>query len=141
VAVCPLPGTEVAFEKEVKYERFFAPFPIMNCLRVGRSDECPNHIHENCIHRRLVPVRERGTEYRLAPHQADNGAEDSRQRQERGKCLLEALTAGGRKGGQKDKSECDAEQHLPRIKLRGIARRNSCMVVTSNHPTSCALFL
>jgi hypothetical protein len=24
VAVCLLPGTEVAFEKEVKYERFFA---------------------------------------------------------------------------------------------------------------------
>jgi len=26
VAVCLLPGTEVAFEKEVKYERFFAFF-------------------------------------------------------------------------------------------------------------------
>jgi hypothetical protein len=29
VAVCLLPGTEVAFEKEVKYERFFAFFPNM----------------------------------------------------------------------------------------------------------------
>jgi hypothetical protein len=29
VAVCLLPGTEVAFEKEVKYERFFALFPNM----------------------------------------------------------------------------------------------------------------
>jgi hypothetical protein len=27
VAVCLLPGTEVAFEKEVKYERFFALLP------------------------------------------------------------------------------------------------------------------
>jgi hypothetical protein len=27
VAVCLLPGTEVAFEKEVNYERFFALFP------------------------------------------------------------------------------------------------------------------
>jgi hypothetical protein len=27
VAVCLLPGTEVAFEKEVKYERFFTLFP------------------------------------------------------------------------------------------------------------------
>jgi hypothetical protein len=27
VAVCLLPGTEVAFEKEVKYERFFILFP------------------------------------------------------------------------------------------------------------------
>jgi len=26
VAVCLLPGTEIAFEKEVKYERFFALF-------------------------------------------------------------------------------------------------------------------
>jgi hypothetical protein len=29
VAVCLLPGTEVAFKKEVKYERFFALFPSM----------------------------------------------------------------------------------------------------------------
>jgi hypothetical protein len=29
VAVCLLPGTEVAFEKEVKYERFFTLFPNM----------------------------------------------------------------------------------------------------------------
>jgi hypothetical protein len=29
VAVCLLPGTEVAFEKEVKYKRFFALLPNM----------------------------------------------------------------------------------------------------------------
>jgi hypothetical protein len=29
VAVCLLPGTEIAFEKEVKYERSFALFPSM----------------------------------------------------------------------------------------------------------------
>jgi hypothetical protein len=29
VAVCLLPGTEVAFEKEVEYERFFTLFPNM----------------------------------------------------------------------------------------------------------------
>jgi hypothetical protein len=29
VAVCLLPGTEVAFEKEVKYERTFSLFPSM----------------------------------------------------------------------------------------------------------------
>ncbi|HEY6676858.1 MAG TPA: hypothetical protein VIZ87_08715 [Terrimicrobium sp.] len=29
VAVCLLPGTEVAFENEVKYERFFILFPSM----------------------------------------------------------------------------------------------------------------
>jgi hypothetical protein len=29
VAVCLLPGTEIAFEKEVEYERFFAFFPNM----------------------------------------------------------------------------------------------------------------
>ena len=29
VAVCLLPGTEIAFEKQVKYERFFVLFPSM----------------------------------------------------------------------------------------------------------------
>jgi len=29
VAVCLLPGTEIAFEQEVRYERFFALFPKM----------------------------------------------------------------------------------------------------------------
>ena len=37
VAVCLLPGTEVAFEKEVKYERFFAPFPIMKFRRLEKK--------------------------------------------------------------------------------------------------------
>src|SRR6266498_1169485 len=33
VAVCLLPGTEIAFENEVEYERFFVPLPNIN---VGR---------------------------------------------------------------------------------------------------------
>jgi hypothetical protein len=33
VAVCLLPGTEVAFEKEVKYERFFAFLPNMKLAK------------------------------------------------------------------------------------------------------------
>ena len=37
VAVCLLPGTEVAFEKEVKYERFFALFPSMKFGRLGEK--------------------------------------------------------------------------------------------------------
>jgi hypothetical protein len=37
VAVCLLPGTEVAFEKEVRYERFFAPFPIMKFGRLEKK--------------------------------------------------------------------------------------------------------
>ena len=36
VAVCFLPGTEVAFEKEVKYERFFALFPSMKFGSLGK---------------------------------------------------------------------------------------------------------
>jgi hypothetical protein len=35
--VCLLPGTEVAFEKEVKYERFFARFPIMKLGKLGKK--------------------------------------------------------------------------------------------------------
>jgi len=60
---------------------------------------------ENCVDRRLVPVRERGTEYRLAPHRARNGAKDSRQCQERGKCLAKTSTAEGREGDEKDEAE------------------------------------
>ena len=37
VAVCLLPGTEVAFEKEVKYERFFALFPSMKFGSLGKK--------------------------------------------------------------------------------------------------------
>ena len=36
-AVCLLPGTEVAFEKEVKYERFFALFPSMKFGKLGKK--------------------------------------------------------------------------------------------------------
>jgi len=37
VAVCLLPGTEVAFETEVKYERFFALFPSMKFGKLGKK--------------------------------------------------------------------------------------------------------
>ena len=41
VAVCLLPGTEIAFENEVEYERFFTLFPNMRLgkkvARSGRS--------------------------------------------------------------------------------------------------------
>jgi len=37
VAVCLLPGTEVAFEQEVKYERFFAVFPSMKFGKLGKK--------------------------------------------------------------------------------------------------------
>ena len=37
VAVCLLPGTEVAFEREVKYERFFALFPSMKVGKLGKK--------------------------------------------------------------------------------------------------------
>ena len=37
VAVCLLPGTEVAFENEVKYERFFALFPSMKFRKLGKK--------------------------------------------------------------------------------------------------------
>ena len=37
VAVCLLPGTEVAFEKEVKYERFFVLFPSLKFGTLGKK--------------------------------------------------------------------------------------------------------
>jgi hypothetical protein len=36
VAVCLLPGTEIAFEKEVQYERFFVLFPSMKHRSLGK---------------------------------------------------------------------------------------------------------
>jgi len=57
------------------------------------------------VDRRLVPMRQDGTEYRLASHRCGNGAEDSRQRQERGKCLAKTSTTEGREGDEKDEAE------------------------------------
>src|SRR6266568_5889837 len=37
VAVCLLPGTEIAFEKEVKYERCFALFASMKFGKLGKK--------------------------------------------------------------------------------------------------------
>jgi hypothetical protein len=37
VAVCLSPGTEVAFEHEVKYERFFALFPSMKFGKLAKK--------------------------------------------------------------------------------------------------------
>ena len=37
MAVCLLPGTEVAFEKEVKYERFFVLFPSLKFGTLGKK--------------------------------------------------------------------------------------------------------
>ena len=37
VAVCLLPGTEVAFEKEVQYERFFVLIPGMKHGKLGKK--------------------------------------------------------------------------------------------------------
>ena len=37
VSVCLLPGTEIAFEKEVQYERFFVLFPMMKFGKLGKK--------------------------------------------------------------------------------------------------------
>ena len=37
MAVCLLPGTEVAFEKEVQYERFFVLFPSLKFGTLGKK--------------------------------------------------------------------------------------------------------
>ena len=35
--MCLFPGTEIAFEKEVKYERFFVLFPSMEFGKLGKK--------------------------------------------------------------------------------------------------------
>ena len=49
VAVCLLPGTEIAFEKEVKYERTFALFPNMKLgKKVARFQQI--NMGKPCVH-------------------------------------------------------------------------------------------
>ena len=45
VAVCLLPGTEIAFEKEVQYERFFVLFPSMKHGKLGNKVAQFRQIH------------------------------------------------------------------------------------------------
>jgi hypothetical protein len=46
VAVCLLPGTEVAFEQEVRYERFFALFPKMKPGKTARFRQINGRHHD-----------------------------------------------------------------------------------------------
>ena len=52
VAVCLLPGTEIAFEKEVKYERFFALLPSMKFgkLRKKVAQFRQINVGKPCVH-------------------------------------------------------------------------------------------
>src|SRR5215831_8416545 len=73
-------GIKVAecFDRRVASEwRELSGAGVWSCVRECRSDEGSSDMDKNCVHRRLVPVRERGTEYRLATHCARNGAEDN----------------------------------------------------------------
>ena len=53
VAVCLLPGTEVAFEKEVQYERFFSLLPNMklgkNVARFRRINMDNPNVHHDAL--------------------------------------------------------------------------------------------
>ena len=52
VAVCLLPGTEIAFEKEVKYERFFVLFPSMKFgkLETKAAQFRQINVGKPCVH-------------------------------------------------------------------------------------------
>ena len=55
VAVCLLPGTEVTFEKDVKYERFLALFPSMKFGTLGKKVAQFRRISPSCAsHRRQL---------------------------------------------------------------------------------------
>jgi len=53
VAVCLLPGTEVAFEKEVQYERFFSLLPNMKLgkkvARFRRINVGKSNVHHDAL--------------------------------------------------------------------------------------------
>jgi hypothetical protein len=63
---------------------------------------------------RLIPVIENDAERRLAPHGADNGAEDDGHPQQRGEASAEADAAERGKNNQDDRSQEKANQHLGR---------------------------
>src|SRR5260370_19404351 len=56
VAVCLFPGKEIAFEKEVKYERFFALFPSMKFGKLGKKVAQFRQINmgKRCVHHDAV---------------------------------------------------------------------------------------
>ena len=70
-----------------------------------RSDHRPNHVIGEGVNHRFVPMGQRGTKYRLAPHRAGDDAEDRRERKQRGKCPAEALAAQGRESDEKGESQ------------------------------------
>src|ERR1700687_2825309 len=63
---------------------------------------------------RFIPVIENNAERRLAPHGADDGAEDDGHPQQRGKTSAEADAAERRENNQDDRSQEKANDHLGR---------------------------
>ena len=91
VAVCLLPGTEVAFEKEVKYERFFAPFPIM---KFGR-------LEKKVAQSRQINVAARASRCAGVPRRGDRAAHPAVRRPARNGAAVARFAPGERSGGQK----------------------------------------
>jgi len=91
VAVCLLPGTEVAFEKEVKYERFFAPFPIM---KFGR-------LEKKVAQFRQINVAARASRCAGVPRRGDRAAHPAVRRPARNGAAVARFAPGERSGGAK----------------------------------------
>jgi len=72
---------------------------------------------QGSIGHRLIPVIENHVERRLAPHGADDGAEDGRHPQQRGKACTEADAAKRCKKRQNEHSQAKASNHLDRSQL------------------------
>jgi hypothetical protein len=72
---------------------------------------------QGSVGHRLIPVIENYVERRLAPHGADDGAEDGRHPQQRGKACTEADAAKRCKKGQNEHSQAKAGDHLDRSQL------------------------
>jgi hypothetical protein len=93
---------------------------IGSCLAVSNLDgviEDAYQRKQGSIGRRLIPVIENYVERRLAPHGADDGAEDGRHPQQRGEACTEADAAKRCKKGQNEHSQAKASDHLDRSQL------------------------
>ena len=81
------------------------------------GSEAADEGKQSRVGHRFIPVVESAVERRLAPHDADDGAEDGRHAQQCGKASAEANAAKRCEENQDDHAQTEANDHLGRCQL------------------------
>src|SRR3984893_2416985 len=93
---------------------------IRSCLPVSNRESAIEDAYQGkqgSVGHRLIPVIENYVERRLAPHRADDSAEDDRHPQQRDKASAEADAAKRCENSQNDHSQAKANDHLGRSQV------------------------